>query len=235
MSATTTLTRPELAPPARRRRRWVRWVAGAVALALVAGTVWLVLFSSVLAVRTIDVVGVDGVAADQVRGSSAIALGVPLARVDADRAEQGIRALPWVDDVEVRRAWPDRIVLAVTARTPVASLAGGPDLVDASGAVFPATGPVPPDLPVVRAEGEALVAATGVLTGLPPDLAERVVRLSATTRDDVTLTLKSGATVRWGSTDDAAAKAEVLRVLLERRRDLYDVTSPETPTTFRSR
>jgi cell division protein FtsQ len=194
-----------------------------------------VLFSSVLAVRAIEVVGTDGSAADQVRGASSIALGVPLARVDAERAARGIRALPWVADVEVRRGWPDRVVLAVTLRSPVAALAGGQDLVDATGAVFPAVGPAPADLPVVRAEGDALVAATAVLTSLPPDLAPRVVRVAATTRDDVTLTLRSGAVVRWGSAEEAAAKAEVLRVLLERRRALYDVSSPQTPTTFRPR
>lgn len=221
--------------PPRRRRRWLGWLLAVLGAAAVAGVVWLVLFSSVLAVRAIEVVGAEGAAADQVRGASSIALGAPLARVDADRAARGIRALPWVADVEVRRGWPDRVVLAVSLRTPVATMVGGSDLVDATGAVFPAVAPAPTGLPVVKAEGDALVAATAVLTSLPPDLAERVVRVVATTRDDVTLTLRSDAIVRWGSAEQAAAKAEVLRVLLERRRDLYDVSSPETPTTFRSR
>lgn len=222
-------------PRPRRRRRWLAWLLAFLAIAAIAAAAWLVLFSSVLAVRSIDVVGADGMAADQVRGASSIALGVPLARMDADRAARGIRELPWVADVEVRRGWPDRVVLAVTVRTPAATLAGGDDLVDATGAVFAGVGPVPADLPVVKGEGEALATAMAVLASLPPDLAPRVVRLAATTRDDVTLTLRSGAIVRWGSSDQAAAKAEVLRVLLERRRDLYDVTSPETPTTFRDR
>jgi cell division protein FtsQ len=72
-----------------------------------------------------------------------------------------------------------------------------------------------------------------VLQSLPPDLRDRVVSLSATTRDDVDLILRSGDEVRWGSADQAEMKAEVLRVLLKRKADMYDVSAPELPTTFR--
>jgi cell division protein FtsQ len=75
----------------------------------------------------------------------------------------------------------------------------------------------------------------GVLAALPPDLAARVVSVGASTRDDVTLTLRSGALVRWGSVDQADFKAEVLRALLRQKRLMYDVSAPELATTFRVR
>jgi cell division protein FtsQ len=51
----------------------------------------------------------------------------------------------------------------------------------------------------------------------------------------VEFTLRSGAVVRWGSQDQADFKADVLRALLRDKQDLYDVSAPELPTTFRTR
>ena len=67
-------------PSVRRRRR--RRVLVVVAVALLAGAVaWLVLFSSVLAVSSVRVVGVDGVAAEQVLATATVPTGVPRVRV----------------------------------------------------------------------------------------------------------------------------------------------------------
>jgi cell division protein FtsQ len=73
------------------------------------------------------------------------------------------------------------------------------------------------------------------LASLPPDLARKVVSVSATTRDDIELTLRSGDRVRWGSAEQPDVKAEVLRALMNRKADIYDVAAPELPTTFRAR
>jgi cell division protein FtsQ len=74
-----------------------------------------------------------------------------------------------------------------------------------------------------------------VLASLPRNLSRRVVAASATSRDDVDLTFRSGDVVRWGSAERSEFKSEVLRALLRRKADLYDVSAPELPTTFRSR
>ena len=75
----------------------------------------------------------------------------------------------------------------------------------------------------------------GVLTSLPDDIRQKVVSLKATTRDDVELTLKSSAIVRWGSAEQAELKAEVTRALLKRKAKIYDVSAPELPTTFKEK
>jgi len=216
---------------ARRRRRWrIALIVLAVVLAAVA--IWLVWFSSGLAVKVVRVVGASGPQANAVLAAAKVPLGVPVARVDADGAQAAVLALPWVSAAEIRRGWPSEIVIAVMARTPIAVEATTRRALDVDGVAFDAAGPLPKQLPSVRASGVGLVAAMGVLAALPADLAVRVQALSATTRDDVDLVLRSGAKVHWGSVDQGEFKARVLRALLRQKKDVYDVTAPELPTTF---
>lgn len=204
-----------------------------VAVPVVGAIAWLVFFSSVLAVENVRVVGIEGPPADEVIAAAAIPVGTPLVRVDTAQAQAGVLSLPWAASVEVRRGWPNEVVLAVTVRVPIAILAGSTSAVDASGKTFDPVGVRPASLPSVSAQGVGLEASTAVLAGLPADIAARVVSVSATTRDDVGLVLKSGAVVRWGSAEQPDFKAEVLRALLRHKREVYDVTAPELPTTFR--
>lgn len=227
----------EAVPSVRRRRRtWMRLLAVIVVIAVVVGGAWLVWGSSVLSVRQVRVVGIEGAAARQVLSTAAIPIGVPLARLDTEAARARVSALPWVAEAEVRRGWPSEAVVAVSVRTPVARLASGGLAVDADGVTFePQRDGGLARLPRVDASGDALAAAVAVLAELPDAVARRVVSVSASTRDDVALTLKSGDIVRWGSAEDGARKGEVLTALMNRKADVYDVTAPESPTTFRGR
>lgn len=230
--------------PRRRRRRRILVIV--LAVLLVGAVVWAVWFSSLLSVRTVRAVGVDGPRAEAVLAVASVPTGIPLARLDAARAEQAVLALDWIADAEVRRGWPSEVVVAVTPRVPVAVLEGSSTTtatgaptarrgVDAEGVVFEVTAADAKGLPRVDAEGAALTETMAVLATLPPDIARKVVSAAATTRDDVDLTLRSGDIVRWGSADQAAFKAEVLRALLNRKAEVYDVSAPELPTTFRPR
>ena len=242
-----TIARPERSREAEalsdrrpRRRRRVRIALVIMVLVLCAVGVWLVWFSSVLAVKDVRVVGVDGARAQAVLSAAAVPVGRPLARIDAATPQQAVLALPWVQSADVRRGWPAEVVIAVTARVPIAGIArvegeAGRSAVDAQGVVFDPVGALPKGLPTVSGEGVGLTAAMAVLAALPADLAPRVVTLSATTRDNVDLTLRSGALVHWGSAEQTDAKAQVLRALMRHKADVYDVSAPEVPTTFRSR
>jgi cell division protein FtsQ len=216
------------------RRRLVRTGLLLLVAAITGAVIWLVWFSSVLSVREVRATGVEDPRAAEVLAAAAVPTGVPLARVDSAAAEQRVRDLPWVRTVEVRRGWPSEVVVAVSTREPVAVLGSDPrgTAIDSEGVVFAATD-LPKGLPRVTADGPALRQAVRVLTGLPEDLARRVVGVAATTRDDIDLTLRSGDIVRWGSAEQGENKAEVLRALLKRKADLYDVSAPELPTTFK--
>jgi cell division protein FtsQ len=219
-----------------RRRGWLRILAAVLAAAAVAVAVWVVWFSSWLTAQEVRVLGAVDVSADAVRQAADVSLGTPLARVDVDGITERVGAIPEVGAVEVRRGWPDVLVVVVTERTPLvvakASDAPGYVYVDESGARFGAVGVRPRDLPLLRAYGaEARTAALAVVASLPADLERRVTGVVARTRDDVVLTLRTGAQVRWGSAERAERKAEVLRALLPVRAEVYDVSAPDLPTT----
>jgi cell division protein FtsQ len=218
------------------RRSWLRVGAVVLAVVLVTVAVWVVWFSSLLTAREVRVLGAVDVSVDAVRQAAAVTPGTPLARIDVDGIVERVGAIPEVGAVEVRRGWPDVLVLVVTERTPVviAKASGTPGYVyvDAGGARFGAVGVRPRQLPLMRAYGDdARASALAVVTSLPPDIERRVTDVTARTRDDVVLTLRSGAQVRWGSAERAERKAEVLRALLPVRAEVYDVSAPDLPTT----
>ena len=173
-------------------------------------------------------------AAQEVQNTASVPLGEPLAQLDTDAIAQHLSTIGWIDHIDVRRGWPHDVVIAVTPRTPIATRGDG-TVVDATGVAFTPVAVVPAGLPTVHAENLGLVAAMGVLTSLPDDIRQKVVSLKATTRDDVELTLKSSAIVRWGSAEQAELKAEVTRALLKRKAKIYDVSAPELPTTFKEK
>jgi cell division protein FtsQ len=215
-------------------KRWlVRIGATIVGIALVSLIIWLVWFSQVFAVQRVNVLGVDGEAAETLARVADVRLGTPLALLDADDVAARVRELPWVGELEVRRGWPDAVVLAVTERTGIARQDA--QLVDAQGVVFTPIGPIPKGLPMVKGDGAALEMAMQVYTTLPDSLQDKVVRLTAKTRDDITLTLRSGVIVRWGNAEQMELKASVLDTLMNRRARIYDVSAPELPTTYGER
>ncbi|MFN8169185.1 MAG: FtsQ-type POTRA domain-containing protein [Candidatus Nanopelagicales bacterium] len=218
---------------ARTRRVW-RWVAAAVVLALVALGVWVVWFSSLLTVKEVRVLGTTAVSADQVRQAADVPARIPLARVDADGIAARVGAIPRVASVEVRRGWPDVLVVVVTERTPLVVVADGSQLayLDATGAKFGEVSRQPATMPLVSAATDAARASSlAVVAALPDDLRRTVDEVRARTIDDVVLVLRDGSKVQWGNADRSDRKAAVLRSLLTLGAARYDVSAPDLPTT----
>lgn len=218
----------------RRPSPWRRWLAVAAIVVVAAAAVWAVWFSALLSVREVRVLGTQAVPSDEVRTAAAVRVGEPLARVDVEGIVERVGAIPAVGSVEVRRGWPDVLVVVVTERVPLAVVrsAGSLQYVDATGARFGALAATPASLPFVRSAGEtSLRSALGVLSALPAQERGRVVSVVAGSRDDVVLRLRSGATVQWGSPEDSDRKLAVLLALLPRQADHYDVSAPDLPTT----
>lgn len=217
-----------------RRKTWLIFIP--IVLVIIGFIVWAIWFSSIFAVDQVRAVNASDTElteqqAIEVRTKAGVNMGDPIALVDADTAAREVATLPWVQSVEVRRGWPNEIVIAVEMRLPVAKVSTGEEelAVDSSGITFETTDTQ--GLPRIDAEGEALTAAVEVLVSLPENLKAKVTRISAESRDNVVLALKSGATVRWGSSGEAEFKAQVLDALLTRRAEIYDVSAPELPTT----
>jgi cell division protein FtsQ len=147
--------------------------------------------------------------------------GVPLARLDTVALRERLLAVPGVKDIRVMRDWPDGLIVTVVSRAPVAAVpvtdgSGGLSLLDADGVTLGHADAAPAGIPVVAVpagQPRTLAAVLGVLHALPADLAAEVASVSATTQDTVQLTLADGVKVEWGSAEDNALKAAVLRTI----------------------
>lgn len=222
-------------PPAGRRGRLL--VALAVAVLVLAGTVWVVGFTGVLGVRTVAVQGVRVLSVEQVRAAAAVPDGRPLARVDVAAVTERVRRLAGVARVTVARSWPRTLRITVTERRGVAVVrrGGAPWLVDGTGVVFQRLAARPPalpllDVPEVAAALPARTAALTALTALTAAVGKQVTTVRAPTPDSVTFTLTGNRTVLWGGAGQAPAKAAALAALLRRPGTRYDVSTPGVVT-----
>ena len=214
--------RPGRSGRARHPRR--RWLVRAAVLAAVVGLAcWAVYASPLLAVHTVRVDGASSLSSEQVVEAAGIGTGTPLVRVDTATAADRVARLPQVAAVEVTRGWPQTVVVTLVERVPVAVVesAGGRSLVDRDGVLFdtitggPPPGVVPLTVRDPGPEDAATTAALGALTSLPREVRGQVTALSATSADDVTLTLTDGRTVLWGSAAQTDRKSQVLDALLD--------------------
>lgn len=225
-------------------RRWLRVrplavVAGVLLLVVTGG--WVVLASPLLVARTVEVEvtarGTDHLDPATIRRLAAVPIGRPLARLDTAAVGDRVRQLPGVAAVRVSRSWPSTVVVAVTARTPVAAVRSGAAyaLVDREAVPFQQVRVVPAGLPLVQAGqadgAAALKAAVDVVVALPSMVRTRISSVVAPTAEDVTFTLQSGRTVVWGGVARSARKAVVLAALLKYPAKVYDVSAPDAPTT----
>lgn len=226
-------------------RRWLAWryVVAAVALVvLVAGGAWVVYFSAWLSVKGVEVDGVGLLSAAQVRDAAAVPEGEALARVDLDRVRSRVEALAPVRSADVSRQWPDQVLIEVRERVAIAVVEIGGRLqgMDGEGVVFRDYAQAPTGLPRVETGAdtgsEALREAALVVAALPADLQTRIDHVGVATVDEISLELRDGRIVEWGSAEDSELKARVLADLLAARRaPYYDVSVPGQPTTSNQR
>ncbi|MWV49688.1 FtsQ-type POTRA domain-containing protein [Rathayibacter sp. VKM Ac-2803] len=221
---------------ARRRRTIALVTAGS--LVLLAVVVAIAAYSPLMAVRTIEIAGTQRVSAQAIQSSLDDQLGVPLTLVDRSEVGAVLGAYPLVQSYSVQTRPPSTLVVTIVERTPLAVLANGGrfDLVDAAGVVIETADAAQPGYPIVTtptggASGAAFRVITQVLRTVPANLAGQVTAASATTGDDVSLTLANGSVVMWGGSDDSALKAVVLEKLMAATDPAavatYDVSSPQ--------
>ena len=229
---------------ARRRTGSRRAMRRALAVTVVVGLLglggWLLANSSLVALRYVTVEGTSRLTVAEVLAAANVQEGSSLLRIDTTAIARRVDRLAPVARALVTRKWPHGLIIRVTERTAVAVAIApdGADLLDASGVAFaPVTSP-PPGLlhvdvsaPVPGAGSQAAQAGMQVLGELPTGLRHSVLTVQAPSPDDVTIHLKDGRTVVWGSPEDATTKAAVLRVLLRKSARVYDVSTPSVAVT----
>ena len=212
----------------------------AVIVPVLAVIAWIGWFSPWFSLDTVEVrissasAAAGPLTAQEVEAAVQVPQGTPLLRISPSEVEERVATLPQVASVTVTRAWPTTLVVDVQRRLPVAAVpasTGGYDIVDAAGVIIRQS-PTPVDgVPMVRASGAGLEAAIAVVRDMPDWLRDKVEGIEASTRNDVTLLLRNGSIVTWGSAEENAFKAEVLQVLLKVKALRYDVSAPGTPAT----
>lgn len=219
----------------RSRRRRIVWLSSiAAAVVLVGGSV-AAAYSPLFAVQKITVEGaasLDPVAIETALGDQ---LGTPLALVDSSKVKAALLAFPLIETYALEARPPHDLTVRIVERTPVGVLRSeaGYTLVDAAGVALSTTSDQPAGQPVIDVTGgvesAAFRSAGLVVRALPADVRSALTGISATTADDVTLTLNSGLTVVWGSAEESALKAVVLSKTMAANpaAGSIDVTSPE--------
>lgn len=216
-----------------RPARWWYWCAAALVLALL---VWLVAFSSVLGVRTVNVVGARTLTAEQVRAAAGIRSGAPLARLDLGAIRARLSAVAPVRAVTVSRSYPASVTIRITERVAIGyrQVDGGRVvLVDRESVAFSTVAAAPAGLPrlLVPAEGPQSTAASVVAGALPATILRSLSSISAPSTESVTLTLRDGRIVLWGGIDRSADKARLLTALLGRPGHYFDLSDPSVVTS----
>jgi cell division protein FtsQ len=237
------------APRGRGRRRPARWRAAFFALAgvaVVVGAAWALLGNRVFVIRSVTVTGTHLLAPAQVIDAADVPLGTPLLNVDAGSVTRRVEGLQDVASATVTEDWPDHLAITVTERVPVMVVrmaSGGYDLVDRAGVIVRYAKARPAALPLLETTlaGGALrgdpsvTTAADVLGELQPWLATQVAVVSAAPApvgpQQVTLDLRDGKTVQWGSSGNAAQKNRELAILLNGQVHDVNVSSPGTVVT----
>ncbi len=230
------------AAAARRRPRVV--VAVLVLVLVLAGVaVWLGWFSNALNATTVEVRGVTGPAAVQVRSAAAVPLGGPLLRVDTDAVTRRVVAGREWTAVSVSRSLPHTVVVTVTPRVAVLAVRnpqGQVDVVDHDGFAFRTVDAAPAGVPLVtssadRVSAQGVAAALQALGSLEPRLRADVSGVTVSVADQVTFTIKADKgnrkTVVWGGAGSGELKAKLVKILLPQPGSTIDVSVPTSPVT----
>lgn len=238
MSAPTSTLEPATTPPIdpriRARRIEVRRDAGrrrlqrlvdvavvAVVAVLFLGALW----TPLLDVDEVTVVGAARTGPDVVTQRAGIEPGDPLITVDLGAVGSRVAALPWVAEVRLARGVDGLVTLEVSERTPVAAVATGADavLVDAGGRVLGPASDAAGEGPFVALTGVGAVpepggylpAATAAALALAEQLSVNApAALAELSVDGLAGTLALGGEVRFGDGRQLDAKARSLRTVL---------------------
>jgi cell division protein FtsQ len=150
----------------------------------------------------------EHVSAEQIRGAAATRLGPGFFAVKLEDVRAAVAKLPWVEKVEVRKRWPDTVVLRVTELHPIARW-GAQRLVSAERTLFSAPGSdVIQGLPQLDGPDEALDAVLDFFGDSQHAMAGSGLTVSGaalSARGSWKLTLGTGAEVMIGR-DDAPAR-----------------------------
>ena len=199
------------------------------------GVLAVAVFSPILALRTIRVEGTTAIQASTVQDALSSQLGTPLALLDDGQVRSELSHIILIRSYVTEIVPPNTLVVRIVERKAIGALRKGStyEQVDPAGVVL-ATSATPAGLPVIEigksgVNSAGFAAAVKVLLAMPASVLAQVGSISATTLDNVSLTLTQGSqTVIWGSSTQSDLKAAALATLLKKcvGQPVLNVTAP---------
>ncbi|MBS0024540.1 FtsQ-type POTRA domain-containing protein [Microbacterium paraoxydans] len=219
----------------RSRRRRIIWLGSLGAVVLLVGGSVAAAYSPLFAVEKITVAGATTIDPAVIEAALSDQVGTPLALVNSSEVKAALLAFPLIETYSLEARPPHDLTVRIVERTPIGviSSSAGYTLVDAAGVALSTTAEQPPGQPLVETEGgvdsAAFRSAGLVVRALPEGIRTALTEVRASTADDVTLTLSTGLTVVWGSSEDSGLKALALSAALTANPEAssIDVTSPD--------
>lgn len=178
----------------------------------------MVSLSGAMGLRVADVIveGRNHISAQDLKQTIAVERGDPLLGIDIDELHARLMALPWVKDVRVRRALPDRLIITIDERQPVAlwrDAPGGAAIIDEEGVALTRS-----DLgaygTLLSVEGKGADKEASKLIALlkgQPDIAVRVKKAVRVSERRWDLLIDGGTIIRLPEDDPGFALARASR------------------------
>ena len=215
------------------RRKQLLVVGGS----LVAGVVviLIVLASPIVAVRNIDIEGAKYANATLIETVSKSLRGKSVLTVDTNAAQKLLETDPWIESVRIKTYLPGRAVIEINERVPVAWFVGVDNqgrVIDQDGRVLAVVNGRPTEYMLIDGIGPNLIAgamasesykaAAQLAMSLPDEIRPVVKNMGVNGPNQVTMTLLTGAVVKFGEPVDLRNKLVNVVVIL-RRQDINQI------------
>jgi UDP-N-acetylmuramate dehydrogenase len=215
------------------RRKQLLVVGGSLVASVV--FVLIVLASPLVAVRNIDVEGAKYANATLIETVSKSLRGKSVLTVDTNAAQKLLETDPWIESVRIKTYLPSRAVIEINERVPVAWFLGVDNqgrVIDQDGRVLAVVNGRPTEYMLIDGIGPNLIAgamasesykaAAQLAMSLPDEIRPVVKNMGVNGPNQVTMTLLTGAVVKFGEPVDLRNKLVNVVVIL-RRQDINQI------------
>lgn len=213
--------------PTVRRRRTLVTIAAVIGASVLA---MIVLASPLVAVRRVDVEGAQYTNAELVQSVVKSLKGHSVLTVDTRQAERRLESNPWVESARVQTYLPNRAVIEIAERKPVAWFLGVDNrarVLDSQGRVIDVVVGQPtqyrqivgvgPNLTAGAIASNEFIGAAQLAVAMPPELDPMVANFGVGGPNSVTMTLTTGTLINFGSPVDMRNKLVSIVVILRRQ------------------
>ena len=231
-----------------RSRQSLKLLAAAVALIVIAVGGYALFNSDLWLIKSITVVGNHRLTSKQVVDLAGVDYKTSLLRLPAADITANLKKNPWISDVQLSRALPNRLTIQIKERQPFVGLKQGDEVLvlDKTGFVVQSTGtfttetamPVISDIKIgrlkvgERGKGAALTGALKSLSVLAPEIRAKTTWISVLSLEKLTFQTADGLEIVFGGPEDAAKKNFVIKKILKDSSGKIvhiNVTAPDNP------